>query len=163
MFKNHLLKPGHCATPKRSQMLIYSILSCARARMNRNSLKWHLIEGPVTFGFTLHLRVYDHTTWFWRCLETTFEDFFWALIISWSRLFARVWSYLKVCGCTSIRWLFSISWDRRVGHMTQKWATPATSTILGRLDNWLGNNNVQLRGCLHHVPRSCPMSKGLFS
>ena len=27
--------------------------------MNKNALKWHLVEGP-TFDFTLHLRVRDH-------------------------------------------------------------------------------------------------------
>ena len=25
--------------------------------MNRNVLKWHLVEGPITFVFTLHLEV----------------------------------------------------------------------------------------------------------
>ena len=30
-------------------------------RMNRNSMKYHLVEGPVTNDFTLHLRVHDHT------------------------------------------------------------------------------------------------------
>ena len=30
--------------------------------MNRISLKEHLAKGPVTCGFTLHLRVRDHTT-----------------------------------------------------------------------------------------------------
>ena len=29
--------------------------------MNKNPLKLHLDEGPVTYGFTLHLRIYDHT------------------------------------------------------------------------------------------------------
>ena len=43
-----------------------------RTRMNRNSLKWHLIEGLVTYDFTLHLRVRDHTTWFGRCVATAF-------------------------------------------------------------------------------------------
>ena len=33
------------------------------------------MEGPVTYNFTLHLRVCDHTTWFWRCLGTTFGHF----------------------------------------------------------------------------------------
>ena len=28
--------------------------------MNRNSLKWHLVEGPVTYDFTLHLRIRHH-------------------------------------------------------------------------------------------------------
>jgi hypothetical protein len=36
--------------------LIYSILSCVRAP---NSI---LVKGMVTYDFTLHLRVRDHTT-----------------------------------------------------------------------------------------------------
>ena len=60
---------------KRPQPLIYPILTCMRTRMNRNSLKWHLVEGPVTYDFTLHFRVCDHTTWLWRCLGTAFELF----------------------------------------------------------------------------------------
>jgi hypothetical protein len=50
------------------QSLIYSILSCVRTRMNRISSKWNSVEGLVTYDFTLHLRVQDHNTWFWRCL-----------------------------------------------------------------------------------------------
>ena len=30
--------------------------------MNRNSLKEHLVEGPVTYDFTLHLGIGDHST-----------------------------------------------------------------------------------------------------
>ena len=60
--------------------------------MNRNSLKEHLVEGPVTYDFTLHLRAYYHTTWFWKCLGMEFKHFFWALTISWSWLLGRVWS-----------------------------------------------------------------------
>ena len=30
--------------------------------MKRKSLKEHLVEGPVTYDFTLHLRVRDHIT-----------------------------------------------------------------------------------------------------
>ena len=29
----------------------------------------------VAYGFTLHLRIHDHTTWFWRCLGTAFGHF----------------------------------------------------------------------------------------
>ena len=43
--------------------------------MNRNPLKQHLIEGPVTYDITLHSRVGDHTTWSWRCIGTTFGHF----------------------------------------------------------------------------------------
>ena len=41
--------------------LVYFIISCVRTHMNRNSLKYHLVEGPITYDFTLHLRVSDHT------------------------------------------------------------------------------------------------------
>ena len=30
--------------------------------MNRNALKLHLVEDPVPYDFTPHLRVRDHTT-----------------------------------------------------------------------------------------------------
>jgi hypothetical protein len=40
-------------------------------RMIRNLLKWHFVEGPVTYDFTLHLRVHDHTTWFRKCQQTS--------------------------------------------------------------------------------------------
>jgi hypothetical protein len=36
--------------------------------MNRNSLKQQMVEGLITYGFTLYLRVRDHTTSFRRCL-----------------------------------------------------------------------------------------------
>jgi hypothetical protein len=40
--RNH----GHIS--ERSQLLVYSTLSCVRTCMNKNSLKLHLVEGPVT-------------------------------------------------------------------------------------------------------------------
>ena len=58
-----------------SQPLIYFILICVRTCMNKKSLEEHVIEDPVTYGFTLHLRVHDHTTWFWRCVGTAFGHF----------------------------------------------------------------------------------------
>ena len=68
ILKNHLskacltLKPQDHGTPHaHSQPSIYSILSWVRTRLKINSLK-HLIEGPVTYGFTLQLRARDHTT-----------------------------------------------------------------------------------------------------
>ena len=74
--KNHLLEVGLTWDRETmAQPLIYSTLSCARICMNRNSLKWHLVEGPVTYGFTLHLRIRGHTTWFWRCCGTAFGHF----------------------------------------------------------------------------------------
>ena len=42
-------KPGDHDNP-----LIHSIVSCVRPHSNRNSLKYHSIEGLVTYDFTLH-------------------------------------------------------------------------------------------------------------
>ena len=80
IFKNHLLevgltKIGRPWHSEHSKPLLYSIVSCMRTRMNRNLLKLHLVEGPITYDFTLH----DHTTWFWRCLGRPLDTFFWAL------------------------------------------------------------------------------------
>jgi hypothetical protein len=41
----------------------------------KNHWKWHLVEGPVTCDFTLHSRIRDQTTWFWRCVGTAFGHF----------------------------------------------------------------------------------------
>ena len=47
--------------------------------MNRNSLKQHMVEGPVLpYDFTLHSRVRDHTNLhelIWRCVGTAFGHF----------------------------------------------------------------------------------------
>jgi hypothetical protein len=50
--------------------------------MNINSLKQHLVEGPITYDFTLH----D----FGSVLGQPLHTFLWALTISWSRFLARV-------------------------------------------------------------------------
>ena len=55
--------------------------------MNRNSSKQHLVEGPVTYDFTLHLRGCDRVG---DILGQPLDTFFWALTISWSQLLARV-------------------------------------------------------------------------
>ena len=47
--------------------------------MSKNSLKQHLVLGPVTYDFTLHLRARDHTTRFWRCVGTAFGHFLFGL------------------------------------------------------------------------------------
>ena len=59
IFKIHLLEVGltqnhETRHSKRSQPLFYSILTCVGTCMNKNSLKLHLVEGPVTYDFTLH-------------------------------------------------------------------------------------------------------------
>ena len=45
--------------------------------MDKNSLKTHLVKGLVTYDFTLHLRIRDHTTHFWKCVGTTCGHFLW--------------------------------------------------------------------------------------
>ena len=57
-----------------------------------------LVETQITYDFTLHLRIRDHTTWCWRCrVDNLWTLFFWALtIISWSRVFARARSGPKL-------------------------------------------------------------------
>ena len=72
IFKNDLLrgrpntKPGEPCHSERSQLLICSILSCVRTLMNRNSLKYHLVESSVTYDFTLSFglsRFHGHNSW----------------------------------------------------------------------------------------------------
>ena len=45
----------------------------------------YLVEGPVTYDFTLYLRICDY-----MILEVSLNTFFWALTISWSRLMCEV-------------------------------------------------------------------------
>ena len=69
-------KPGDHGTPNaHNRWFVYSILSYARSRMNRNAFQEHLVDGPVTCDFTLHLRVREHTTSVWRCVGTAFGHF----------------------------------------------------------------------------------------
>jgi hypothetical protein len=46
--------------------------------MNRNTLKLHLVEGPVTHDFTLQCRICDHATLFEGVLGRPLDTFFWA-------------------------------------------------------------------------------------
>jgi hypothetical protein len=87
-------KPWDHGTPNAHNRYFILYSSCVRTRMDRNSWKKHLVENPVTYGFTLHLRVRDHTTWFWRYVgdDGLWTLLFWAPTISWSRLLACVWS-----------------------------------------------------------------------
>ena len=45
--------------------------------LNKNSSNQHLVEGLITYDFTLPLRAGDHTTWFWTCLG----DGLWTLLL----------------------------------------------------------------------------------
>ena len=58
--------------------------------MSRNSLKWHLVAGLVTYDFTLHLRSVTTLHDFGGVLRQPLDIFFWALKISGSQLLARV-------------------------------------------------------------------------
>jgi hypothetical protein len=85
-------KPGDHGNPNahnRWLILFYHVCGPAWIEIDWNSI---LVEGLITYGFTLHSRIRDHITWFWRCVGTTFGHFLWALTISWSRLLACVWS-----------------------------------------------------------------------
>ena len=94
-FGNHLLEVG--LTQNQETMVLWALTTVdsfyfimVRTHVNRNSLKWHLVEAPVTYGFTQHLRIHGHTTS--GVLGWPLDTFVWAVIISWSRLLARVWS-----------------------------------------------------------------------
>ena len=54
------------------------------------SLKLHLVEGLVTYDFTLNLRTVTTLHDFGGVLERPLDTFFRALTISWSRLLACV-------------------------------------------------------------------------
>ena len=65
-------------------------------------IHWNSIwlTAPVTYDFTLHLRVCDHTTRHWRVCRDggLWTTFIWTRTISWSRLLARVcvkWTLVK--------------------------------------------------------------------
>ena len=68
IFNNHLLEVG--LTQNQETMAFQTLttihlifyLSSVRIRMNRNSLKKHLVEVLVAYDFTPDLRTRDHTT-----------------------------------------------------------------------------------------------------
>ena len=54
----------------------YSIILCVKTHMNKKFIEVAFrVEDLVTYDFTLHLRIHDHTTWFWRCVGTAFGHF----------------------------------------------------------------------------------------
>ena len=77
IFKNHLLEVGptqNWETMALSTLTtigvfyFYHVWGPVWIEIHWNTFGW----GPVTYDFTLHLRVRDHATWFWRCLGTAF-------------------------------------------------------------------------------------------
>ena len=78
--KNHLLEVG--LTQNRETMTLrmltavglFYFIMCDDLQNNKFveiAFGW----GPVTYDFTLHLRIRDHTTWVWKCFETAFGHF----------------------------------------------------------------------------------------
>ena len=80
-FQNHLLEvdltlnrenPGTPNAPNCWFILIYHVWEPIWTEIHWNNI-W--LRAPVTYDFTLNLRVHDHTTWFWRCVGTSFRHF----------------------------------------------------------------------------------------
>ena len=68
-------KPGDHDTPNAHNRWFILFYYVWGSTWIEKSLKQHMVEGLVTYGFTLYLRVRDHTTWFRRCLGTAFGRF----------------------------------------------------------------------------------------
>ena len=66
-FQNHLLEVGLTQNWKTMALRtlttvgLFYLIMCDDPH-DVNSLKYHLVEDLVTYGFTLHLRIHDHTT-----------------------------------------------------------------------------------------------------
>ena len=68
-------KPEDHGTPNAYHcwlVLFYYVSGPAWIEIQWNNI-W--LRGPVTYDFTLHLRIRDHTTWLWRCVGTVFGHF----------------------------------------------------------------------------------------
>jgi hypothetical protein len=68
---NQETRPWHSAC---SQPFFYFIVSCVKTAWI--DIHWNSISlSPITYDFTLHSKIRDRTTWFWRCVGTTFGHF----------------------------------------------------------------------------------------
>ena len=99
IFKNRLLKVHLIQNQEIMTLRMITTVDLFHFIMHEDLHEYRFLElrfgrGPDhIYIFTLHLRVRNHATWFWRWLGTAFGHlFFWALTISWSHLLARVWS-----------------------------------------------------------------------
>ena len=93
-------------------------------------------DGPVTYGFTLHLRVHDHTTRVWRCVGTAFGHFLvgshnlmvtgLGSCVKWPHfsLFYHVWGPAWV----EIPW--TSIWLRARSHMASHYTWGSVTTLL---------------------------------
>jgi hypothetical protein len=58
--------PGEHDTPNAHNRWFILFYRVGRDPHEKTFIGLALVEGPVTYDFTLHLRVRDHTAWFWR-------------------------------------------------------------------------------------------------
>ena len=78
IFKSHLLEVGLTQNWEimvlRTLITIHLIHSIMCEHPAWIEIHWNskLVEGPITHDFALHLRTYDHATWFWKWLGTSF-------------------------------------------------------------------------------------------
>ena len=87
MFKNHLLEVGLTQNQGIMAFQMLTTIDVFYFIMCEHPHEWkfiekHLLEGPITYDFTLHLWIRDHTTWFWRCVG----DGLWTLSFGLSQL-----------------------------------------------------------------------------
>ena len=76
IFKNHLLEVGLTQNWETMTLQTLTTVDLFYFIMCEDPHEYKfMVEGPVTYDFTLHLRIHDHTTWFWRCVETAFGHY----------------------------------------------------------------------------------------
>jgi hypothetical protein len=81
IFKNHLLEVSPTQNQETMALrtltnidLFYFIM-CEDPHEYKNHQNSIWLKDPVTYDFTLHLRVRDHNTWLWRCVGMTLGHF----------------------------------------------------------------------------------------
>jgi hypothetical protein len=61
-FENHLLEVGLAQNWETMAFRMLSTVDLFYFIMREDLHKYHLVEGPVMYDFSLHLRIRDHTT-----------------------------------------------------------------------------------------------------
>ena len=77
IFKNHLVEVGLTQNQETMALRAFTTVDLFYFIMREDPHEQKCIEialgwGLITYDFALHLRVRDHTTWFWRCVGTAF-------------------------------------------------------------------------------------------
>ena len=80
ILENHLLEVG--STQNRATMALqtFTTIGLSYFLMHEDMHEWEFVAiafgwGPGHVYFTLHLRIQDHTTWFWGCVRMAFGHF----------------------------------------------------------------------------------------